>query len=71
LHDSLRNLPVHSINDAIRTARVGRAQSAGIAADGVAFAFGLATTLALLGVVASLAGKAYGQVTDALGATHF
>lgn len=44
-------------------------QSAGIAADGIAFAFGLATTLALLGVVASLAGKAYGQVTPGFAAT--
>lgn len=34
--------------------------------EAAAFAAGLATTLALLGVVASLAGKAYGQVGDSL-----
>ncbi|KAM7495491.1 hypothetical protein LguiB_030100 [Lonicera macranthoides] len=34
--------------------------------DSVAFALGLATTLALLGVVASFAGKAYGQVGQGL-----
>lgn len=30
--------------------------------DSIAFALGLATTLALLGVGASFAGKAYGQI---------
>lgn len=30
--------------------------------DSISFALGLATTLALLGVAASFAGKAYGQV---------
>lgn len=34
--------------------------------DSVAFALGLATTLALLGVAASFAGKAYGQVGQGL-----
>lgn len=34
--------------------------------DSVAFALGLATTLALLGVGASLAGKAYGQIGQGL-----
>lgn len=36
------------------------------APEAAAFAGGLATTLALLGVLASLAGKAYGQVGDGL-----
>ena len=31
-----------------------------------AFAFGLATTLALLGVVSSAVGKAYGQIGEGL-----
>lgn len=31
-----------------------------------AFAFGLATTLALLGVLSSFLGKSYGQIGDAL-----
>ncbi|MCO5553161.1 hypothetical protein L7F22_006682 [Adiantum nelumboides] len=34
--------------------------------DSVAFSLGLASTLALLGVVASLAGKAYGQIGQGL-----
>lgn len=34
--------------------------------DSIAFAMGLATTLALLGVAASFAGKAYGQVGQGL-----
>eukprot|EP00250_Pteridium_aquilinum_P031202 c43232_g1_i1 orf=13-1089(+) len=34
--------------------------------DSLSFALGLATTLALLGVVASLAGKAYGQIGQGL-----
>lgn len=34
--------------------------------DSIAFALGLATTLALLGVAASVAGKAYGQVGQGL-----
>lgn len=34
--------------------------------NSVAFALGLATTLALLGVAASFAGKAYGQVGQGL-----
>ncbi|KAK2984715.1 hypothetical protein RJ640_004540 [Escallonia rubra] len=37
-----------------------------IVGDSVAFALGLATTLALLGVAASIAGKAYGQVGQGL-----
>lgn len=37
-----------------------------IVGDSLAFAFGLATTLALLGVAASFAGKAYGQVGQGL-----
>ncbi|KAL3684408.1 hypothetical protein R1sor_002430 [Riccia sorocarpa] len=35
-------------------------------ADSVAFSLGLATTLAVLGIVASLAGKAYGQIGQGL-----
>ncbi|KAL2652580.1 hypothetical protein R1flu_020708 [Riccia fluitans] len=35
-------------------------------ADSISFSLGLATTLALLGVVASLAGKAYGQIGQGL-----
>lgn len=34
--------------------------------DAIAFSLGLATTLALLGIVASFAGKAYGQVGQGL-----
>lgn len=34
--------------------------------DSIAFALGLATTLALLGVGASFAGKAYGQIGQGL-----
>lgn len=34
--------------------------------DSLSFSLGLATTLALLGVVASLAGKAYGQIGQGL-----
>lgn len=34
--------------------------------DSLAFALGLATTLALLGIAASFAGKAYGQVGQGL-----
>lgn len=34
--------------------------------DSVAFSLGLATTLALLGVAASFAGKAYGQIGQGL-----
>lgn len=34
--------------------------------NSVAFALGLATTLALLGIAASFAGKAYGQVGQGL-----
>ncbi|MCL7034543.1 hypothetical protein MKW94_019402 [Papaver nudicaule] len=37
-----------------------------IVGDAVAFALGLATTLAILGVAASVAGKAYGQVGQGL-----
>ncbi|KAI3686261.1 hypothetical protein L1987_79935 [Smallanthus sonchifolius] len=37
-----------------------------IVGDSIAFAMGLATTLALLGVAASFAGKAYGQVGQGL-----
>ena len=37
-----------------------------IVGDSLAFALGLATTLALLGVAASYAGKAYGQVGQGL-----
>nr|GEV19106.1 cytochrome c-type biogenesis ccda-like chloroplastic protein [Tanacetum cinerariifolium] len=37
-----------------------------IVGDSIAFALGLATTLALLGVAASFAGKAYGQVGQGL-----
>lgn len=37
-----------------------------IIGDSVAFALGLATTLALLGVAASFAGKAYGQIGQGL-----
>ncbi|XP_024976739.1 cytochrome c-type biogenesis ccda-like chloroplastic protein [Cynara cardunculus var. scolymus] len=37
-----------------------------IVGDSLAFALGLATTLALLGVAASIAGKAYGQVGQGL-----
>ncbi|XP_038690269.1 cytochrome c-type biogenesis ccda-like chloroplastic protein isoform X2 [Tripterygium wilfordii] len=37
-----------------------------IIGDSVAFALGLATTLALLGIVASFAGKAYGQIGQGL-----
>ncbi|XP_021894729.1 cytochrome c-type biogenesis ccda-like chloroplastic protein isoform X2 [Carica papaya] len=41
----------------------GRAEVIG---DSIAFALGLATTLALLGVAASFAGKAYGQIGQGL-----
>lgn len=34
--------------------------------DSISFSLGLATTLALLGIAASLAGKAYGQVGQGL-----
>lgn len=34
--------------------------------DSLSFSLGLATTLALLGVAASLAGKAYGQIGQGL-----
>lgn len=37
-----------------------------IIGDSIAFALGLATTLALLGVAASFAGKAYGQIGKGL-----
>lgn len=37
-----------------------------VVGDSVAFALGLATTLALLGVGASFAGKAYGQIGQGL-----
>lgn len=37
-----------------------------IIGDSIAFALGLATTLALLGVGASFAGKAYGQIGQGL-----
>lgn len=37
-----------------------------IVGDSIAFALGLATTLALLGIAASVAGKAYGQVGQGL-----
>lgn len=37
-----------------------------IVGDSIAFALGLATTLALLGVAASFAGKAYGQIGQGL-----
>lgn len=37
-----------------------------IVGDSLAFALGLATTLALLGIAASFAGKAYGQVGQGL-----
>jgi len=43
----------------------GKNQAEGIA-NSVAFSFGLATTLALLGVGASFAGKAYGQIGQGL-----
>lgn len=37
-----------------------------IVGDSIAFALGLATTLALLGIAASFAGKAYGQIGQGL-----
>lgn len=37
-----------------------------VISDSIAFALGLATTLALLGVAASFAGKAYGQIGQGL-----
>lgn len=37
-----------------------------IIGDSIAFALGLATTLALLGIAASFAGKAYGQIGKGL-----
>ncbi|EFJ30759.1 hypothetical protein SELMODRAFT_270705 [Selaginella moellendorffii] len=43
----------------------GKSQ-AQIAVDAFAFSMGLATTLAVLGIVASLAGKAYGQIGQGL-----
>ena len=43
------------------SSREGERSSGALLADAAAFAAGLATTLAGLGVLASLAGKAYGQ----------
>ncbi|XP_027061443.1 cytochrome c-type biogenesis ccda-like chloroplastic protein 2 isoform X2 [Coffea arabica] len=43
----------------------GRSRAA-IVGDSLAFALGLATTLALLGIAASFAGKAYGQIGQGL-----
>lgn len=37
-----------------------------VVGDSIAFSLGLATTLALLGVAASFAGKAYGQIGQGL-----
>lgn len=37
-----------------------------VVGDSIAFSLGLATTLALLGVAASYAGKAYGQIGQGL-----
>lgn len=37
-----------------------------IVGDSIAFALGLATTLAVLGIAASFAGKAYGQIGQGL-----
>lgn len=37
-----------------------------VISDSIAFSLGLATTLAILGIAASFAGKAYGQVGQGL-----
>lgn len=37
-----------------------------VVGDSIAFALGLATTLALLGIAAAFAGKAYGQIGQGL-----
>ena len=44
------------------SSREGGRSGGALLADAASFAAGLATTLAALGVLASLAGKAYGQV---------
>lgn len=64
LHFTLENLLGHSASSNFSVLlRLPRWQVVG---DSIAFALGLATTLALLGVAAAFAGKAYGQIGQGL-----
>ena len=52
------------------SSREGGRSGGALLADAASFAAGLATTLAALGVLASLAGKAYGQVGPSRASVH-
>ena len=52
------------------SSREGGRSGGALLADAASFAAGLATTLAALGVLASLAGKAYGQARACRASAH-